>query len=86
MNGDRRVKKRRAIYKNGDKFVNFDIFERDGWICHICKTLVDPEYRIPDIRAATVDHIIAISKGGKHVWDNCATAHAYCNWKKGGDI
>lgn len=32
--------------------------------------------------AATVDHVIPISKGGTHTWDNVKPAHYKCNIDK----
>lgn len=53
----------------------------DG-ICQICKNPVD----ISDIKNGhigrnypTVDHIIPLSKGGTHTWDNVQLAHMACN-------
>ncbi len=52
-----------------------DIFERDSGVCHICKLPVSRD-------SFHVDHIIPISKGGKHVPENVATSHPLCNVKK----
>ena len=30
----------------------------------------------------TIDHIIPMSKGGGHTWDNVQIAHAICNSRK----
>jgi 5-methylcytosine-specific restriction endonuclease McrA len=30
----------------------------------------------------THDHIVPVSKGGKHTWDNAQLAHFECNTKK----
>jgi len=66
----------------GDEINHLEVFERDNWICHICKEPVDPKLRKPNKMAATIDHIIPISLGGGHFWDNVATAHAICNFSK----
>ena len=49
--------------------------------CQICgkKVSVKP---VPDPKAATIDHIIPIAKGGKHEAKNCQLAHFECNWRK----
>lgn len=31
----------------------------------------------------SVDHVIPLSKGGTHTWDNVKLAHKRCNSKKG---
>lgn len=59
------------------------VFERDGWRCGICGEPVDPDLRWPHMGSATVDHIVPLSLGGTHTYDNTQCAHAYCNIKKG---
>lgn len=58
------------------------LMERDKGICQICQKPVDPT-DIVDGHARrmypTVDHIIPLSKGGSHAWDNVQLAHLYCN-------
>ena len=77
---------RRSAYKKGDPIDRLLIFERDDWFCHICKTEIDRDKRFPDDMAATLDHIIPLSKGGTHTWDNVASAHARCNYIKGNSL
>jgi 5-methylcytosine-specific restriction endonuclease McrA len=31
----------------------------------------------------SIDHILPLSKGGAHTWDNIMLAHRQCNWLKG---
>lgn len=83
MKNERIVRRRAAIYRNGDPIVNMEVFERDQWICHLCGNPVGREYRLPDDRAATIDHIVPLALGGKHIWENIALAHAWCNFDKG---
>lgn len=59
---------------------------RDNGICKICGKPVD----LSDINRNTVgnyypsvDHIIPMSKGGGHVWENVQLAHRICNSRKG---
>ena len=56
--------------------------QRDRDICQICGNPID----IKDIKNGhirrlypTVDHIIPLSKGGSHTWDNVQLAHMCCN-------
>ncbi len=51
------------------------LFERDKGICGICKKEVH-------INNFHVDHIIPISKGGKHCYENTQISHPSCNHKK----
>lgn len=60
-----------------------EIFERDGWVCHICREPIDPEAKRPDAWAASVDHVIALANGGTHTRDNMAASHLICNIRKG---
>lgn len=75
--------KRRAIYARGDDIDPVLLYDLHWWICHICKEPIDPALRVPNPRAASLDHIIPLSKGGEHVWANCAPSHLECNYKKG---
>lgn len=74
--------KRRAVYANGDDIDHFTLFELHGWTCYVCKNRIDRRLRFPHFMAATVEHIIPLSRGGTHTWDNVAPAHARCNFDK----
>jgi 5-methylcytosine-specific restriction endonuclease McrA len=78
--------KRRAIYAEGDQINHLVLFMMHGWICWLCREPIDPKVRKPSIWAATVDHIVPLSKGGTHTWDNVAPAHAVCNFSKGDSL
>lgn len=64
--------------------------KRDNNICWICGLFVDWTDKRPGNNTTVVgdmypsiDHIIPISKGGMHSWDNVALAHMKCNsWKR----
>lgn len=59
------------------------LIERDGNQCQICGYSCNPndkrwgEYFGP--LYPTIDHVIAMAKGGGHTWDNVQLAHAICN-------
>jgi Restriction endonuclease len=55
------------------------IWERDKGICHLCKEPVDR-------KDLNFDHIIPVSKGGKHSQENLAVSHERCNKRKGRKI
>jgi 5-methylcytosine-specific restriction endonuclease McrA len=76
-------KKRRREYRRGDKIDRYEVFEHHGWICNICGCKIDKSLKFPNKRAATLDHLIPLSRGGRHVWENVAPAHADCNEGKG---
>jgi len=62
------------------------LIERDGLRCKICGEMCDTN----DHRWSkwfgplypTLDHVIPLSKGGGHTWDNVQVAHAICNSTK----
>lgn len=55
------------------------LYERDNGICQICKQPCKYEDK-------SIDHIIPLSKGGSHTWDNVQLAHLSCNVTKGNRI
>jgi 5-methylcytosine-specific restriction endonuclease McrA len=59
------------------------IYERDAWVCGICDLAVEPAERFPSPGAATIDHVIPVSRGGLHAAENVQCAHFYCNSVKG---
>ena len=60
------------------------LIERDGDGCGICGEPVERgvwgTYRP---RAGSIDHIVPMSRGGGHTWDNVQVAHHLCNTRKG---
>jgi len=66
------------------------LYERDGGRCQICGTACDyNDYEIRDGKVfvagdkyPSIDHIIPLSKGGKHAWDNIRLVHRLCNTKE----
>lgn len=64
------------------RYIDRAIFDRDGWICHICKASVDPTLPRTHDAGATIDHVIPLSRGGTDEPSNVATAHWRCNREK----
>ncbi len=60
------------------------IGDRDNWHCGICGGSVDKQKRHPDPLAASIDHIVPVSRGGGDDLTNLQLSHFRCNWKKGG--
>jgi 5-methylcytosine-specific restriction endonuclease McrA len=52
------------------------VFKRDKGRCGICRKRVDPTSKWE------IDHIIPISRGGAHCYDNVQLAHGKCNRAK----
>ena len=55
---------------------------RSGWTCHICGDDIDPAIQAPSGRAATVDHVIPLRRGGTDDDFNTLLAHLDCNRRK----
>lgn len=62
------------------------VFERDGWVCHLCGKATPRRLRgTYEARAPELDHILPISKGGEHSYRNTACACRECNLAKSGN-
>jgi 5-methylcytosine-specific restriction endonuclease McrA len=59
------------------------VIVRDGWICGLCSCEIDREAVWPQPQSASIDHIIPVSRGGSHTYDNVQAAHLVCNLRKG---
>lgn len=58
------------------------LIKRDHGICQICGRPVDNTSRSGNglgMLYPTLDHIVPLSKGGGHTWDNVQLAHLICN-------
>lgn len=82
--------KKRASGKalNGfdDDITLLGVYKRDGGICRICGLPVVIEKKDgwkTHKDYPSIDHIIPLSKGGTHTWDNVQLAHISCNSAKG---
>ena len=83
----RQARTKREAGIKGDRIILGDLMERDGGICQICGEAVDIGDGFHDQfgyfhvgrNYPSIDHIIPISKGGEHVWDNVQLAHMACN-------
>lgn len=58
------------------------VYEMDGWRCHLCGKKISKRFRGTHPLAPSVDHVIPLSKGGLHVYENCRAAHFGCNSAK----
>jgi 5-methylcytosine-specific restriction endonuclease McrA len=63
---------------------NEQVLERDGWRCRLCGCDTPRSLRGTTApNAPEVDHIVPLSKGGGHTWDNVQCACRRCNGEKG---
>ena len=56
---------------------------RDEDRCRLCGKPVDFTTQPPHPSAATIDHVIALARGGEHSYGNTQFAHHRCNTAKG---
>lgn len=74
---------RQRIRNNAGEVVHkWQIILRDGGKCQICGRKVALSKEVPHPLSPTLDHIIPLSKGGKHDPKNVRLAHFVCNLKK----
>lgn len=78
---------RRRLVERGARtgeVVSFaEIAKRDLWTCYLCRQPIDPAVPGPSAHAASLDHVIPLSKGGAHAPSNLRLAHLGCNRRKG---
>ena len=82
MNVTRRIKTNEPF----GAFFRIDIYNRDKWICQICKKPVEKDLSFPNPKRASLDHIIPLSRGGTHESGNVQLAHLSCNTSKGNRV
>jgi hypothetical protein len=78
-NGQNRAKRFNVARES---FNNRDIFNRDRWICGICRRKISRKLRWPHPKSVSLDHIIPMSEGGPHTRANCRAAHVKCNLRR----
>ncbi len=59
------------------------LLELQGGICYLCLEHIDLSLQYPHPASLSVDHVLPISKGGGHTWDNTRACHLGCNFAKG---
>ena len=78
---------RRSKLKGGDSIDLYELADKSQWICALCNKVIDKNnkhYRHnTNLQGPSIDHIVPISKGGKHTWDNVQLAHLICNSLRG---
>lgn len=79
----RRIRRQRLYSRPHELVGRWEIGERDGWVCQLCKAPVDPDGGFWDRMGPTLDHIIPVSDEGCHVRSNLQIAHRLCNSRKG---
>lgn len=72
----RRARERDAFVESVSRW---KIFERDKWICQLCKRKVNRNAVVPHPRAPVIDHVIPLARLGTHEPANVQCAHFMCN-------
>lgn len=86
LDSKRRGKQRRRAIQRSAYVADVyrrQVYDRDGWRCHLCGKPVNRKAKAPHPRSATIDHLIPLAAGGTHEPTNCRTAHFLCNARKG---
>lgn len=74
----------RGKVAGSERFDPYEIFERDGWRCHLCGCRTPKNLRGSYAeRAPELDHIVPLSQGGEHTRMNTACSCRRCNGAKG---
>jgi 5-methylcytosine-specific restriction endonuclease McrA len=76
------TRRARRVAAEVEKFTDVEIFDRDGWLCGICAEPIDRTLRYPDPMSVSLDHVMPLSRGGKHSRANTQAAHLICNVRK----
>lgn len=77
--------KDKRIYKNGEPDLSINLtrlYLRDEGICQICGKHIDFDCDSNSNHYPSIDHIVPLSKGGLHQWDNVQLACRICNTYK----
>ena len=88
---NRRYRERTGLrYRMGTKDwisvkLRLEIYERDGWLCHLCNEPVERAAHFNDDLAPSLDHLVPRIKGGSDDPKNLKTAHRLCNSRRRDD-
>ena len=91
-NATKKNLKRKMILRNGkvEDITLTSLIKRDDNTCHICGKkcnrkdfVITEQGHFKSGRSyPSIDHVIPVSKGGTHTWDNVKLAHMECNYIK----
>jgi 5-methylcytosine-specific restriction endonuclease McrA len=79
-------KRRHDAFKRGAgrKTLTFwKVADRDNLTCQLCGEPVSLTAQAPHPLSPSLDHIVPLSRGGSHSYDNVQLAHFLCNSRKG---
>lgn len=76
------VRRSRLANVLSEPYDRFEIFERDKWVCQLCKKRIGKRFTGRHPRAASIDHQIPLELGGPDTPANVTAAHFGCNSAK----
>lgn len=65
------------------EFTTHDVRVRHGDNCYLCEKPINFRIKYPNPQSPSLDHVVAISRGGPHTLENVAMTHLVCNLRKG---
>jgi len=68
--------KRKIIMDQFEPIDHIRVANRDQWTCYLCNKQIEGN----DL---SIDHVIPLSKGGSHTYENVKATHLICNLRKG---
>ena len=74
-----RMQRAKKLQVTVEKVLASEIYERDAWVCQLCKKKVNRTLKYPHPLSQSLDHIIPLSRGGAHSKANVQLAHLSCN-------
>lgn len=74
---------RKDVIRKGDKITISELMRRDNSVCHLCGKKTRWGQGPLGSMYPTIDHLVPISKGGEHTWQNVALACRRCNISRG---
>lgn len=79
------ARKRRALRQAArvEDVNSQEVFERGAWACGICAEPIPRVVLWPHPLSPSLDHIVPLSLGGAHSYENTQPAHLACNMSKG---
>ena len=88
-NREKETLRRKRIKQNGkvDWKISIErLMKRDKNICYLCGDCVDINLDPNHNYYPSIEHVIPVSKGGTHTWDNVKLAHRKCNYLKSNKV
>lgn len=70
------------LLDGNEEFADWEIFERDNWICQICHKPVKRGVNGKNPLQPSLDHIVPLSLGGLHIRQNVRCTHLKCNLRR----